>query len=137
VTDGDASNLKAWSGRHVELELKYETGEVERLSLDIVPDASADFDAGFLGESTPLGKAIYGQMAGSKVSYQAGDRVEVRILSVTAEVKEREGDRAAEREQTIRKAVADSDRTSAIIYASSVNNKWGDYDPDSLKEDWE
>jgi hypothetical protein len=61
----------------------------------------------------------------------------VRILSVTDEVKEQQGDRAAEREKKIRKAAADSDRTSAILYASSMNSKWGDYDPDKIEEDWE
>jgi hypothetical protein len=137
VTENDASNLKAWAGRHVELELKYETGEVERLSLDIVSDTAADFERGFLGENTPLGKAIYGRTAGSSVAYQAADRVTVRILSVTDEVKEQQGDRAAEREKKIRKAAADSDRTSAILYASSMNSKWGDYDPDKIEEDWE
>lgn len=135
--ENNALNLKAWTGRHVELELTYETGEVERLSLDIVPDTAADFERGFLGENTPLGKAIYGHTAGSTVTYQAGDRVSVRILAVSASLREQEGDRAAEREEKLRKAKADSDRTSILIYASSMNNKWGDLDPDSLKEDTE
>lgn len=135
MTESNPSDLKAWAGRHVDLELTYEGGEVERLSLDIVPNAAADFERGFLGEDTPLGKAIYGQTAGSAVTYQAGDRVRVRILSVTAQVKEQEGDRAAEREEKLRKAKDDSDRTSILMYASSTNNKWGDLDPDSLGED--
>lgn len=137
MSENNASNLKAWAGRHVELELTYETGEVEHLSLDIVLDAAADFDAGFLGENTPLGKAIYGQTAGSRVTYQAGDRVSVRIESVTADVKEQQGDRAAEREAKLRKAKDDSDRTSILMYASSMNNKWGDLDPDLLEDDTE
>ncbi len=137
MTENSSSNLKAWAGRHVELELTYESGEIERLSLDIVPDAAADFERGFLGENTALGKAIYGCTAGSSVIYQAADRVSVRILSVTASVREQEGDRAAEREEKIRKAKADSDRTSILIYASSMNNKWGDLDPDGMKEDTE
>jgi len=137
VTENSPSNLKAWAGRHVELELTYESGEIERLSLDIVPDAAADFERGFLGENTALGKAIYGYTAGSSVTYQAADQVSVRILSVTASVREQEGDRAAEREEKIRKAKADSDRTSILIYASSMNNKWGDLDPDGMKEDTE
>ena len=137
MTDSDPSGMKAWAGRHVELELKYDTGEVERLSLEIVQDAAADFEKGFLGETTPLGKAIYGRTAGSVIAYRAGDIVEVRLLAVTGPVNQQEGDRAAEREKNIRKAVADSDRTNAINFASSTNSKWGDYDPDGIKDDWE
>jgi hypothetical protein len=128
----DDENLKIWSGRHVELEIHYTDGEVEKLSLDVVADSAADFERGFLGESTPLAKAILGQNAGSTVIYSAG---KVRILSVTPAQNQAPEDAAKRREETIQKAVRDSDRTSQILFASSFNGKWGDYDPDSIKDD--
>ncbi len=132
-----SSAIKVWSGRHVELELKYQTAERERLSLDVVADKSADFDHGFLGESTPLAKAIMGRQAGEVVPYRAGDIVEVRILSVSAELSAQPEDLSQRREETERKAIRRSDHTSAVIYASSMNSKWGDYDPDGLKDEEE
>ncbi len=129
------SALKVWSGRHVELEIKFKTSETERLSLDVVADPSADFDHGFLGESTPLAKAIMGRQAGEVVPYRAGDIVQVRILSVAAELSAQPEDLSERRAETERKAIRHSDHTSAVIYASSMNSKWGDYDPDGLKEE--
>jgi len=124
--------LKIWNGRHVELEIHYTDGETERLSLDVVSDSAADFERGFLGESTPLAKAILGQAAGSEFTYPAG---RVRILSVSPSQNEPPADAAKRREETIQKAVRDSERTNQILFASSFSGKWGDYDPDSLKED--
>jgi hypothetical protein len=126
----EETNLKIWPGRHVELEVRYTDGEVERLSLDLVADSAADFERGFLGESTPLAKAILGQTAGSSVNYSAG---KVRILSVAPSQKEAPADAAKKREETIQKAVSDSERTNQILFASSFSGKWGDYDPDSIK----
>ncbi len=135
MTNSDSSGLKVWTGRHVELELKYETGEVEKLSLDVVPDNAADFERGFLGESSALAKAIMGKTAGSVVTYKAGDMVEVRIVSVSEELSGTPEDLSERRDEVTRKAIHHSDHTSAVIYASSMNSKWGDYDPDGLKEE--
>ncbi len=135
MSKSEEQALKVWIGRHVSLELKYQDGEVEQLELDLVEDNAADFERGFLGESTPLAKAIIGQVAGSHVTYSAGDSVEVRILTVSAKLKGEPVDLSDRREETIQKALRQSERASATIYASSVNNKWGDYDPDSLPKD--
>lgn len=124
-------DLKVWPGRHVELEVQYTDGEVDRLSLDVVADSSADFDRGFLGESTPLAQAIFGQSAGSVVTYSGG---KVNILSVSASQNQPPTDASLRREQTIQKAVSDSERTNQVLFASSFSGKWGDYDPDGLKE---
>jgi hypothetical protein len=126
------SNLKIWNGRHVELELRYTDGETEKLSLDVVADTAADFERGCIGESTPLAKAILGRTAGETVSYSGG---RVRILTVSQSQNQAPEDTAKRREETIQKAVRDSDRTSQILFASSFNGKWGDYDPDSIQEE--
>lgn len=135
---GDESNLAVQVNRHVELELVLETGEREALSLDVVADAAADFEAGFLGESAALAQAILGHQAGETLPYRAGDIAAVRIVSVAPELSRPADDKTEQRAETVRKAVRQSDRTNAIIFASTVDNKWGDYDPGALKEeDWE
>lgn len=137
MTETDSTGLAAQVGRHVELELVYEGGEIERLSLDIVADAAADFARGMLGESTLLARAISGHKAGEVIAYRAGDALEARILSVSAELSGDPVDLTKRREQTERKAIRQSDQTNLIIFASSVNNKWGDYDPGAIQDEEE
>ena len=69
-------------GTHVVLDLIDEAGNRERLELDVVADAAADFDAGLLGIGTPLGKAIAGRRAGSTAPYKMGDLRQVAIVEV-------------------------------------------------------
>src|SRR5512146_1433216 len=99
MATADSSGLKVWAGRHVELELKYENSELERLSLDVVADDAADFERGVLGESTPLAKAIIGKTAGSVLPYRSGDIVQVCILSVSNELSGQPTDLSARREE--------------------------------------
>jgi hypothetical protein len=130
-----SSNLKIWTGRHVELEVTYGPGDMEMLSLDVVSDSSADFERGFLGESTPLAHAIFGHVVGDVVTYQAGDRVRVRILSVSEELRGKPEDLSVRREEVERKARLDSDTTNLVLFASSFSGKWGDYDPNAVKRE--
>lgn len=115
----------------VELELVDSEGGSEELSFDLVEDTQADYYAGFLGTGTPLAKAILGQVAGSWIDYQVGDIVGIRILSVRKSSRQAE-DRAAARQDTIRRVVALSELKDRIAVATSVDNKWGDYDPAGL-----
>lgn len=131
----DQKNLDIQTGRHVELEILYDGGEIEQLSLDIVSDSAADFARGMLGETTPLAQAILGAAAGDVIAYHAGDALEVRILDVRLELTGKPVDLTRRREETERKARRQSDQTNLIIFASSVNNKWGDYDPGALQDD--
>lgn len=126
--------LQVWKGRHVELELKYLDGGTEQLSLDVVSENEADFDNGFLGENTPLAKAILGKSAGVVLPYEIGDIVQIRILSISPELHAQPKDLSQRREETTRQAVQDSDLTSTIIYASSMGNKWGEMDPGKLNK---
>ena len=118
-------------GSLVEIELRID-GEPERLSLTIVPDAQADYYAGFLGESTPLAQAILGHALGEQLAYQAG---EIRILSVAPSTRQPAPDRAAQRAEVIREAVAQSELKNVLAVATAVDNKWGDYDPEALVKD--
>jgi hypothetical protein len=124
-------------GMHVEVELVGESGEGERLALDIVPDDEADFSSGFLGISTPLSRALLGRRAGSVVPYRAGDIREVRILSVAASARPPGEDVAATREAILQKAITKSDMADTVRFALSVDTKWGGYDPSGIAPEWE
>lgn len=126
--------LLAAVGTHVTLELITEGGESEQLEFDLVTDRSADFARGFLGESTPLAQAILGQPVGRPLLYQNADIRAVRILAISPSQAEPE-DAEARRQETLRKAVRQSESTNAILFASSFSGKWGDYDPTGLDED--
>jgi transcription elongation GreA/GreB family factor len=59
-------------GSRVVIELIDEGGEAERLSLAVVPDDNAGFQAGYLGAGTPLAAAMMGQETGQTVPYRHG-----------------------------------------------------------------
>ena len=64
-----------------------------------------------------------------------GDIRRVRIAAVTPTDEGPDRGVALRREATLRKAVDQSDLTNAILFASSFNGKWGDYDPAGLMEE--
>jgi hypothetical protein len=124
-------------GAHVEVELMAESGENERLAFDIVPDAEADFDAGFLGAGTPLARAILGASVGSVLPYQVGDITQVKVLGVKASSRAPTEDVAADRQAVIQKAISKSDLADAVRFALTVDQKWGDTDPEGIASNWE
>jgi hypothetical protein len=115
-----------------EVELTAKEGERERLAFTIVEDEQADFAAGFLGAGTPLARAILGQAVGSEVPYAVAEMRSVRILSAEASGETPPEDVAARREAVVREAVNQANLINALMVATSVNNKWGDYDVDGL-----
>jgi hypothetical protein len=119
----------------VQVEITYQN-EQEQLELTIVPDEQADYAAGFLGAGTPLAQAILGEKVGSLIPYFVGDAISVKILSIAAAGKAPGEDIAARRQETMRQAVEQADRTNAMIFASSFSGKWGDYDPQGI-EKWD
>lgn len=126
--------FKVKPGMHVEIELVDRSGEGERMTFDLVPDSAADFARGFLGESTPLAKAILGALPGSVIPYHMEDIQAVRIHVVTPTTAGPLEDAAARRKETLEKALQDAERTNAMIFASSFSGKWGDYDPDGIEK---
>jgi len=131
------SELRAQAGCHVEIELLARSGERERLDFDLVPDEQADYQAGFLGVSAPLALAILGERAGITIPYFTEELQGVRILSITATTRQAASDTAARREAAIQDAVAQIEFTNAVLFAASVDTKWGEYDADGLNyEQW-
>ena len=117
---------------HVEIEMSDSWGETEKLAFDIVPDIQADYYAGYLGESTPLAKAILGCRAGNVVIYKAGeDTCKVRILSIQP-VTGKPGGEADARRAAVQQAREQIAKTDAMIFASTVEGKWGEYEINSL-----
>ena len=122
---------------HVEVDLIGESGAREHLTFTIVPDREADFSAGLLAQSTPLAKAVLGQRAGGVVSYCAGDIVEARIVRVAPSTHPPGADAAADRQATIQKAISKSQLADAVRFALTVDQKWGDTDPEAMESNWE
>jgi hypothetical protein len=116
------------AGMRVEVELISQDGEAERLAFTLVPDEQADFAAGFVGVGTPLAQAILGHAPGSEVPYIVADMRAVRILAAAPSGEMPTEDVAARREAVVREAVNQSNLINALMVATSVNNKWGDYD---------
>ncbi len=128
-------SLRVRVGRRVQVVLIHQDDSEEPLTLDIVPDAAADFARGLLGEGTPLGKALTERRGGEVVNYRAGDLRQVRVLDVTRSPAGLDLDSATRRQEIIDKAVSESDRTNALNFASSFSSKWGGYEPAGI-EDW-
>jgi hypothetical protein len=133
-SENQSEPLRVGLGTHAAIAFLLDDGE-ERLEFDIVADEQADFAKGFLGAGTPLAKAIIGQAAGTQLPYDGGDVHAVRILEVKPSQVTPTEDVKARREETLRKAVEASDRTNAVIFASSFSGKWGDYDPTGFLEE--
>jgi hypothetical protein len=127
-------NLKAGQGRHVVVELVM-AAETDHLEFDIVPDEYADFEAGYLGAGTPLARAITGLFPGESAPYRVGDARLVKVVAVVPAAGPPPKEIAARRAETLRKAVDQSDRTNAMMFASSFSGKWGDYDPAAFSEE--
>ncbi len=115
-------------GSHVEIELVY-LGGSDILAFDIVLDEQADFARGYLGAGTPLARAILGRPALSMIPYSVGDATEIRIRQISSAASPPPADVQERRQAVIRAAIDYSDRTNALIFASSFTGKWGDYDP--------
>lgn len=120
-------------GTHVEVELLSETGASEPLAFDIVPDAAADFTAGFLGAGTPLARAIMGRPTGVTLPYRMADSTAVRILAVTRSLRAADESVAEARQAATLEAVARAKTDDLVQLALTVNVKWGDYDPEPLE----
>ena len=114
----------------VQVELVTESGEAEAREFSIVAARQADLKSGLLGENTPLGLLLLGRHAGETLPYRVGDLTEVRILAVQAGAVRIPSDAAAKRRQNVQKAVAQSEITNQMIFATASGSKWGDYDVD-------
>ena len=124
-------------GTLVELTLIDRSGEAETISFSIVADKLADYRNGFLGEGTPLARAILGQKAGARIPYGVGDIAAIEVLSVKPAESEPDQGVVGRRRETLRKALLRADLTNAVNLATSFNSKWGDYDPAQLVEELE
>ena len=121
----------------VELVLLSRSGESERLEFDLVTDELADYQAGFLGASTPLTQAILGEKAGITIPYFTDDLMAIEILSIRESTRTPDKNAAARRDATLKNAKDQIEFTNAVLFAASVNTKWGSYDADGLDyEGW-
>ena len=135
IEDGSEPRVKP--GYTVEMNFLSRSGESERLEFDLVPDHHADYQAGFLGVSTPLAQAILGEKAGITVPYFTDELMAVEIISICASTRTPDLDAAARRESALQNTKDQIEFTNAVLFASSMNTKWGSYDADGLDfKDW-
>ncbi len=137
MSENQAASLEVAPGTRVQVDLIDRKGKREHLAFDLVPDEQADFESGFLGAGTPLGKAVLGHKAGSTVPYRVGDLVRVQVLSVEQSVRGPAADAAEKREALLRQARSKSDLNNMISFALTFDSKWGDYDPEEIANQWE
>jgi hypothetical protein len=122
-------------GCEVEVDLLDRAGNKERLKVVIVPDEAADFAHGYLGENTPIAKALLGERAGTTIPYLKDDILGIEILTVTKPTNKPPDDVAEKREAMMKKTIREVEDTNAMVFASSFSGKWGDYDPDSIPKE--
>ena len=124
-------------GYCIEITLLSRSGEGERIVFDLVSDEQADYQAGFLGVSTPLAQAILGEKAGVTVPYFTDDLMAVKIVSIHESTRMPDNDTAVQREVALKDARDQIEFTNAVLFAASVDTKWGAYDADGLDfETW-
>src|SRR5512137_726480 len=121
----------------VQVELVDSAGQAEQVEFVLVPSKQADLKSGLLDENTPLGHLLLGHHAGEVLPYRLGDLVRIRILAVQVGEGEVPSDAAGKRRQAVKKAAAQSEITSQMIFSTASGSKWGDYnvDVDKLLED--
>ena len=120
----------------VEIELRAKDKTREKLNFVLVPDDAADFDKGRLGIGTPLAQTIFGHAANETLEYKRGDIVQVKILSVQANM-ESSNASADERAETLRRARDKAELASMVSFALTFDSKWGDYDPEQIVKQYE
>lgn len=129
--------VTVWNGYRVVVDLIDQQGAAERLAFQIVPDELADFLQGYLGEGTPLGRAIIGRQVGERIEYLADDIVAVQIVGAELANTGPDDSVPERRLESLRKALRQTELANMIAFAASFNSKWGDYDPKSLSDEWE
>lgn len=120
---------------HVVVQLIAGTEGVETMEFDLVRAKSADIDAGFLGDTSPLAKAILGQSVGATMAYTMGDITAVRIVAISQRHAVPPDDTATQRQAKLEEAVRKAERTNAEMFASSYGSKWGGYEISDGEED--
>lgn len=124
-------------GYCVEIELLSRSGERESLKFDLVPDEQADYQAGFLGLSAPLAQAILGEKPGITIPFFTDELMAVEIISICKSTRTPDKETAAQREAALKDARDQIEFTNAVLFAASVDTKWGEYDADGLDyETW-
>ena len=132
----NTNELRVQPGYCASIKLLYRSGEEEHHEFDLVPDEESDYQVGFLGVSTPLAKAILGEKAGVTVPYFTDELMAIEILSIRESTRTAE-DTAVQRDSAVQNAKDQIEFTNAVLFAASMNTKWGSYDADGLDyEKW-
>jgi hypothetical protein len=130
------NEMRVQPGYCVSINLLYRSGKREHLEFDLVTDKQSDYQAGFIGISTPFAKAILGEKAGITVPYFTDELLAIEILSIRESTRTA-ADTAVQRDSAVQDAKDQIEFTNAVLFAASVDTKWGSYDADGLDyEKW-
>ena len=118
-------------GDEVEFELILRNGRKEKRIFTIVDNEFSDIEKGFLSNHSPIAILLVGEKVGSVIPYFKDETKGIEILSI------RKPDHLPTRiphqhRISIRQILKQIELRDAILFASSVDTKWGSYDPDSI-----
>ena len=119
-------------GCQVSLEILYRNGRRESLSLDIVTDEKGDLNHGFLSSSTHLARAILGEKTGYIIPYFTEETISVEITLIQKSTRTPGADAHKKKKSKLNEIKDQIEFRDALLFASSSNTKWGEYDPDGM-----
>ena len=122
---------------HVALDLIDADGHSERMAFDVVRKEYADLAGGLLGADTPLARAILGKYVGARIPYAQGDIRTIRIVAVGPLRQSPTVDTSSRRQEILDDARRKAQRTTAEMFASSYDSKWGGYELGEAEPDAE
>ena len=131
----DGTELRVSVGMHVTVEIK-ESGMIERLEFDLVPDKQSDFSAGLMSERAPMAQAIQGRLAGETVQYLSPAAVTQTVTVLSIEVSKRELERpVSDREEVLGEVMDRIVRRESKQIALTAELHYGSIDPDGIKDE--
>jgi hypothetical protein len=118
-------------GDEVEFELILRNGCKQKLIFTIVDHKYSDVEKGFLSNHSPIAILILGEKVGSVIPYFTDETKGIEILSIRKPT-HLPTITPNQRKKTMSQILNQIEYRDAILFASSVDTKWGSYDPDSM-----
>lgn len=118
-------------GDEVGFELILRNGSKEQLIFTIVEDNYSDVEKGYLSNHSPIAVLLLGEKVGSIIPYFTDETIGIEILSLRNSTHP-PSEITHQRRKRMGEIFNQIEFRDAVLFASSVNTKWGNYDPDAL-----
>jgi hypothetical protein len=119
-------------GDRVAFDLIFRSGKREYLEFIIVDESIANPEARLLSCKSPLAQVILGEKVGSVIPYFTDELMAIQILTITLGPEFPLLYATREREERMREILSQIEFRDALLFASSSNSKWGNYDADGM-----